>query len=153
MWNRPTGHLGPNDRVDHVFAKCAMEAGLLIQEKWMPAVPGPVTENKGYEFFLKFWKAQEYHPDGMVICDDILASGVLRAVLHKQIKLPEQIRLISFATDVTNLPFHQSVTRYEYSVNDAMDLAVQAIVKLLEGQQLDDKSFFMRGKLIEGSTA
>ena len=151
MWNRPDKPLQPEERIDRHFAKHAIEAGLTVKELWLFAAIGSITENKSYETFIKFWEQGDC-PDGLVISDDVMAKGVLRAVLHKRIRVPEQIRLITFANKGIELPFHKPVTRYEFDMEKEASLAVEAMVKLVEDQKLDSKNIFMHGKLIKGST-
>jgi len=152
IWNHMDRPLKPEERTDIVFAKCAIDAGLCVEEKWMPATLGDITESKGYDLFMKFWEEQSTRPDGIVIDDDVLTSGVLRAILHKQIRLPEQIRLVSHANKGAELPYHCSVTRYEFDISDIVNAAVDAMVKLVNGQGLECNRILLPGKLVKGST-
>ena len=117
----------------------------------MPAVVNDITERKAFETFTKLWE-QGDRPDGLVIDDDVLASGALRAMLYNRIRVPEQIRLVSFANESTELPWHCPVTRYEFNISNTIDAAVEAMVRLVEGQELECKRILVQGKLINGST-
>ena len=151
MWNHMDKPLQPEERIDRHFAKLAIDAGLTVKEQWLFAVINSITERKSYETFIKFWEQGDC-PDGVVIIDDVVAKGVLRAVLHKGIRVPEQIRLITFANKGIELPFHKPVTRYEFDMEEEATLAVEAMVKLVEAQEIESKRIFVQGKLIKGET-
>lgn len=151
LWHHKPGPLGNEDRMDRFFAKQAIEAGLSTQEKWMPAIVGDVTERKAYELFIEFWE-QDNHPDAIVINDDIITCGVLRAMLHKQIQVPEQIRLVTFAHKGVSLPYHLPITRYEYDMDKIATIALEMMVKLLNGQELEQSTVFVHGSLVKGQT-
>ena len=151
------GRLGPEDERrldgnDKIFAENAVEAGFSIRDKWMLVIPDNITENKSYECFMKYWE-QDSHPDAIVIDDDVMACGILRAILHKQIRIPEQIRLVTFANKGVSLPYHLPVTRYEYDMDKTTTAALDAMVKLLNGQKLEQNIIYVSGELIEGETA
>ncbi len=135
-----------------LFAEHAIEAGLSTQEKWMHGVPTEdIAERNGYECFMKI-REQGNCPDAFVIDDDIAACGVFRAVLHKQIRVPEQIRLITFANKGVDLHYHKPVTRYELDIQEMVDIAFDAMVKLLKGWNPEQKTIYVPGKLIIGKT-
>ncbi len=88
---------------------------------------------------------------GTVISDDVIAKGVLRAVLHKQIRVPEQMRLITYANKGIELPFHKPVTRYECDMEKTASLATEAMIELLNGHECEQNIHFP-GELIKGQT-
>ena len=152
VWSHPNRPLLPSEKVDALFAKHAIEAGLVVKEKWMPAITGDITQNKAYELFMKFWEQQADHPDGIVINDDVIASGVLRAIMHKQIQMPGQIRLVTFANKGVELPYHLSITRYENDLDQIAKTALDVMNRLLKGQTLEQRQIKIMGNLIEGQT-
>jgi DNA-binding LacI/PurR family transcriptional regulator len=152
VWSHPNRPLLPAEKVDALFAKHAIEAGLVVKEKWMPAITGDITQNKAYELFMKFWEQQADHPDGIVINDDVIASGVLRATMHKQIQIPEQIRLVTFGHKGAELPYHLSVTRYENDLDQIAKVALDVMNRLLQGRTLEQRQIKITGSLIKGQT-
>ena len=152
IWHHVDRPLTPKEKHDVSFAKHAVAAGLSTQEKWITAIVGDVSERIAYEHFVEFWK-QGDHPDAIVVDDDIVACGVLRAMLHMQIQAPEQIRLVTFANKGVELPYHLPVTRYEYDMDEMAAVAVDAMIKLLNGQKLKQNEIYIPGKLIKAQTA
>ena len=150
IWSHFDKPLTPEQRYDSHFAKHAIEAGLTVKENWLPAVLNEVTERKAYDTFVKFWQQGDC-PDGLVISDDVIAKGVLRAVLHKNIRVPEQMRLITYANKGIELPFHKPVTRYECDMEKTASLATEAMIELLNGHECEQNIHFP-GELIKGQT-
>lgn len=138
---------------EELFAKYAIEAGLSTQEKWIHRdLLGNSAERYGYECFMKLWERGDC-PDAFIINDDIVACGVFRAVLHKQIRVPEEVRLITYANKGVDLHYHLPVTRYEFDMREIADAAFDAMVKLLNGQELEHNVVYVPGKLLKGQTA
>ena len=152
LWHHSERSLEPQEREDVFFARHVALNGLSTQKKWMPAVIGDVTESKGYERFIEFWE-QGDHPDAIVVNDDIMACGALRAILHKQIRVPEQLRFATFAIKGSPIPYHVPVTRYEYDMEAIATEAVDAMVKLVNGQELEQERLLIPGQLVKGETA
>ncbi len=151
MWTHMGKALRPELRDEsHLFDKYAVDAGFAVKEQWLPAVINDITERKAYDTFVKFWQQGDC-PDGLVISDDVIAKGVLRAVLHKNIRVPEQIRLITYANKGIELPFHKPVTRYEFDLEEVASLAVETMIKLINGRKCEQHTSIL-GKLIKGET-
>ena len=144
-----------NESYKKFLAKYIVGRGLTVQDTWIkndfPGVPASSVEHQGYEHFVKLWE-QGNCPDALMVVDDIIACGVLRAVLHKQIRIPEQIRLITLVNKGVHLPYHHPVTRYEYDMDELADAAFDTMFKLINNQNLDQNSILLDGKLIKGNT-
>lgn len=152
VWSHYNRSLRPEERADSIFAGCAIDAGLQVRQEWMHAVIEDVTERKAYEMFLSFLEGQNTLPDGIVINDDVVAAGVLRAIAHKQIRMPEQLRLISHANKGAELPHHSSVTHYAFGISDVCDAAIEAMVRLVRGQRVEQSFIKIKGCLVKGQT-
>ena len=138
-----------------IVSELAVVHGLECRKEWMPfrrydASEG-ITENDGYDLFMRLWKQTE-KPDGVIVVDDVLCKGVLRAVLQLGLKLPEDIRLITYANKGVSLPFHDPVTRVEFDVVEEAKLAVEMMDALVRGQEPKEKLVLLTGKLMKGKT-
>ena len=89
LWAHYDRPLKAEERKDSFFTKCAVDAGFSTNEICISAIKGDFTERMAYDKFVEFWQQQVDRPDGIVIDDDMLIGGVLRAILHKQIRMPE----------------------------------------------------------------
>jgi DNA-binding LacI/PurR family transcriptional regulator len=91
-----------------------------------------VTERTGHELFMRYW-AQPKRAEGIIVCDDVLCSGVLRAMLQLGLEAPRDLRLVTHANRGVALPYHRAVTRFELDVDRLADAAVEMLARLLDG--------------------
>jgi DNA-binding LacI/PurR family transcriptional regulator len=110
------------------------------------------AEEKGYEMFLRLWD-QPNRPDGLLVTDDMLCRGVLRAILHLGIKLPDTLRLITYANRGIAFPYHLPVTRVEFDPEEQARHAVEMMVFLVSGWRLPSRDVQLPGTLVQGATA
>lgn len=109
-------------------------------------------EQSGYDAFMSLWDQPE-HPDGLLVMDDILCRGVLRAILQRGIKVPDTLRLISHSTRGVAFPYHLPVTRVEYDPAELARQAVEMMTVLMSGRVPPVRTLHLAGKLVKGETA
>jgi DNA-binding LacI/PurR family transcriptional regulator len=82
----------------------AHDCGLRIQDEWLrfPQEFELLHANFGYRQFLKLWQLSE-KPDGLLVWPDVVASGVVTAVLESGVRVPEDLKLVLSAND--QLPY------------------------------------------------
>ncbi|MDD5705662.1 MAG: substrate-binding domain-containing protein [Kiritimatiellae bacterium] len=108
-------------------------------------------EQAAYSSFMKFWEQPE-RPDGLVVADDICCGGILRAISHLGIRLPDMLRLVSHANHGHDLPYHQPVTRVEFDPEEIADRAAEMMTALLHGRNPNVRHVCLPGKLVKGGT-
>ena len=144
-----------HEKKSDYFSELADTYGLQYRPEWMicrkHSTSENITENDGYNLFMRLWKQPE-KPDGLIVVDDVLCKGVLRAVLQLGLSLPEDIRLITYANKGVPLPFHKPVTRVEFDLVEEARIAVDMMKTLIHGENMDEKSILLSGKLIRGNT-
>jgi len=137
-----------------IVSELAAMHGLECRTEWMPfQVPdgtSGVTEQDGYDLFMCLWKQSE-KPDGVIVVDDVLCKGVLRAILQLGVKLPEDIQLITYANKGVPLPFHKPVTRIEFDVEAQAECAVEMMDGLVGGLKPKSDLVLLTGKLMKGN--
>jgi len=85
------------DFYDHFIEACRRR-GLEMRDRWM-RVPGGATlhadehEPFGFRAFEAIW-SQAPHPEGLVVYPDSMAKGVLMALLSRQVRVPEALKLV-----------------------------------------------------------
>ena len=138
-----------------IISELAAMHGLECRPEWMPfQVPdgtSGVTEQDGYDLFMQLWKQSE-KPDSVIVVDDVLCKGVLRAVLQLGVKLPEDIQLITYANKGVPLPFHKPVTRIEFDVEAQAERAVEMMDGLVGGLKPKSELVLSTGKFMKGKT-
>jgi len=94
------GSVGSFDILED-FMDIAGELGLTVKNDWMHVVRGPLEsqiivsaqERFGYDGFLKLWSQPE-KPEGLMIFTDVVARGALMAIREKQVRVPEELKLV-----------------------------------------------------------
>lgn len=153
LWSIPLHHEQPKEnRGDVLLVSESLPRGLQCRSEWMPYIHGNIDEQKGYELFMRFWQQQQGRPDAVIVADDVLCKGAMRAVLHLGLDLPRDIQLITASNRGIELPYHKSVTRLEHDTHEQVRLAVEMMAELLSGNTPANSHITIPKKLIEGQT-
>jgi DNA-binding LacI/PurR family transcriptional regulator len=148
-------HLGNSPQFEPAFAAGLRANRLKTRTGWnvsfdeKRAVSDP--EQDGYESFMRLWDQPE-RPDGLLVTDDIFCRGVLRAILHLGIELPDTLRLVSYANRGAALPYHQPVTRVEFDAGEQARVAVEMMMAVMSGRRPPSRGVYLPGKLVKGAT-
>lgn len=152
LWNTPLhSKLSPSYQLDRIVSEQAESRGIRCRKEWISSVKVNSTERVGYEMFMRFWQQPE-RPGALIIPDDVLCKGVLRAILHLGLDLPGDLQLITNANKGIELPYHKSVTRVEFDTAEQVRLAAEMMIELLGGKTPAKKIILLPGKLIVGQT-
>jgi len=109
------------------------------------------VERRGYECFMDLWQ-RPGRPEGVLVGDDILGRGVLRAILQLGISVPQELRLVSHSNRGVELPYHLPVTRLEFDHGRLVREAVAMMSKLLGGEKPQRRHVVLSPELIVGAT-
>jgi len=132
-------------------AVTAAECGLKFRSEWIGHESGGWTERHGYELFMQLWDKPD-RPDGVMVADDILCHGVLRAILERQVNLPRDLCLVTHANRGFGFPYPRPVTRVEYDLEEWAKKAVRMLEALIKGQSLENKAEWVTANLVKGDT-
>ena len=140
-------------RIGEVTA-AARECGMRFRDEWVViATIGSWSEQHGYDLFMRLWSAEAAdRPDGILVVDDILCGGVLRAILQLGLELPRDLRLVTKANKGIALPYHRSVSRIEYDVDEWVDKAVRMLETRSKGPPSPPRVEYVNAKWIQGET-
>lgn len=133
------------------FLRLVAEEGMETRADWMPYHDWHVAEQEGYRLFNRLWE-QPDRPDAVVVTDDVLCRGVLRATLERGVRLPEDLRLITNANAYVPLPFHKSVTRVEFDGMEQGQTGAEMMLELVRGRRPKNPNVILPGRLIQGKT-
>lgn len=77
-----------------IYGKTVRELGLETREEWTITSPGGASsEIGGFDAFNTLWSQAE-RPEGLLVFPDILARGVMLAMLEKQVRVPEDLHVV-----------------------------------------------------------
>lgn len=110
------------------------------------------VEEMGYQIANHLLDKLE-RPDALLVTDDDICSGVLRAILQRGIKLPSELKLISYTNRGVRLPYHLSVTRFEFDSKIMVQRAVEIMDMLLSGEKQKPINVRIKPDFILGDTA
>jgi len=136
---------------DQTFCEEARANGIETRQQWMPACKNRIVEQEGYDLFRKLWE-QKDRPDGILVADDVLCRGVLTAIQHANVNIPKELSLISQANKGSPLTYHKKVTTVELDTAEIAREALDMMVALVRGEELDKKIVLVRPKLCVGDT-
>ena len=126
-------------------------AGLTVEPSLMQPYLGAAGEQSGYQTMCKVWSQNE-HPDGLIVADDILCWGVLRAATQLGISLPNDLRLVSYANRGVSFPYDKPLTRVEFDAVELAKRAVRMMIDLSRRQSPSEQAVLLKGELVEGAT-
>jgi DNA-binding LacI/PurR family transcriptional regulator len=94
---RPDGSLHPYETYYRNLESIAKELNLNLRQEWMkyPLATqnvGGRFEQFGYRAFCELWESKT-HPDGVLVYPDVVAWGVIVAILEKKIQVPKELKL------------------------------------------------------------
>lgn len=133
------------------FVPILQRHGLETRPEWIEPAADTAHEQAGHDRLIRLWRHSP-HPDGILVNDDILCRGVLRAVLQLGIDLPSQLRLVTHANRDLDLPYHQPVTRVEFDPAEQARQAANLMVALLRGEKPSVTRIRLLGVAVQGET-
>lgn len=152
IWAIPAGRDWRED-IRGTWVTRRLDAGIVDgHPEWVePYVGEEITERTGYDSFMRLWHGAS-RPEGVLVTDDIMCRGVLRAALHLGIELPRDLKLITYANRGIELPYHKPVTRIEYDPVELVRRAVKLMGQLQEGKKPARRCIRLAGRLVLGET-
>lgn len=134
------------------FVQAAKACALETRPEWMSQLTvDEYTEQHGYEWMTQFWKNPS-HPDGILVEDDILCCGALRAALLLGVEFPRDLKLVTHANRGIPLSYHKPVTRVEFDPFVRAGKAVDMMLTLVEGRTPSAECVHLPGELMKGAT-
>lgn len=119
------------------YKKALRESNLEIDENMI--FTGSFDEQTGYDYGIEISKMKPM-PDGLIVADDLVAFGAVKALEKCNIKIPEDIAVASFNNSVlakhSNVPLTSVDINAKELGNAAMNLLVEAIEKKVRGKKV-----------------
>ncbi|MDD5706152.1 MAG: substrate-binding domain-containing protein, partial [Kiritimatiellae bacterium] len=110
-----------------------------------------LVERHGYDAFMRLWRGGR-RPQGVMVSDEILCHGVLRAVLELRLDLPRDLQLISHASRGVAFPYAGAVSRLEFDTDAWADRALRMLIACIHGQPPRKKQERLRAVWVPGDT-
>ena len=100
----------------------------------------------GYERALELWSGpEEGRPDGLVISDDLMTSGVLSAFAKLRLDPVKTVQIATHANANSSIlyPFDQDLIRIEYDTNNLVDSLFDLLDRVLRGETIVEKTVYI----------
>lgn len=87
------GLIANEPELGNLFRKEAEKAGLATNPQWIQIAQAGASESTGSALFTQLW-AQKSRPDGLLVFPDVMARGVMVAMLGKRLRVPQDLKVI-----------------------------------------------------------
>jgi len=87
--------------------KCCDELGMLVKEEWI--LDGHSTQEGAYQAAKKLFQLED-KPTSLIVCNNLMMLGVMKAVKELNVKVPEDISVVSFDDSYWNEIFDPPIT-------------------------------------------
>jgi DNA-binding LacI/PurR family transcriptional regulator len=131
----------------------ARSMSLEVRPEWAPVTmcKTRITDSVGYEQFMHLWRLED-KPDGLVVLDDVVCKGVLRACLQLGVDLPRDVQLVTHTNKHVDLPYHKPITRVEFDAHEMARHAINITKNLLRHQEPEVRNVLVPGMVVKGET-
>jgi len=127
----------PYNRFFSHFTDVSRALGLTVKNEWMRLAPDPGAMHRpgqaydyfGYQEFLALWSYPD-RPEGLIVLDDVVARGVIAALLEKSVPVPRELKLVLQKNEAINYLCPMPVT---FAVGSEREIA-RALVDQVEKQ-------------------
>ncbi len=95
------------------------------------------------------WARRNEYPEALVVRDDVAMRSVALALAHRQVQVPQQLKVLTLATKGTQIHYGIPVTRYQFSPQEEASVAMSILWKRILHEAPPQVPVLLRGKIIE----
>lgn len=120
------------------FRESAASLGMETRDEWIvvPEAFCGVSEQLGYDEFKKLWSRRE-RPEGLFVFPDVLARGVVVAILEAGIRVPDELKLVLHRNAEIEFLNPLPASYVEASAHDVAAALVEQIHRQLRGEKVE----------------
>lgn len=119
---------------------------LPVQDKWV--IPGGFSEESGYAAIMDFMMKGFKLPSAMIMANDSVAFGGIRAFQEYEIRVPHDISVIGFDDHALSSRFQPALTTLRIGFGDMMDRLTTSIIQHIEYRTTESTRFTVDMQLI-----
>lgn len=121
-------------RPEDGYVRALTDHGLAVDPAIMRSVP--FMEKEGFNAFNEIWN-NFGQLDGLVVTDELIMRGVVRAIVSNEIKVPDQLKVASQVIKDCDHPFAIPVVELRCNVGDQAVLVGQLLIDRVEGNPIE----------------
>jgi LacI family transcriptional regulator len=122
------------------------DAHLPVDEKWV--ISGGFSEQSGYEAIVQFMKQGRALPSAIIMANDSVAFGAIRAFQEHSIRVPEDISIIGFDDHALSSRFQPALTTLRIDFGLMMVRLTSSLIQHIENKSEEVTLFEVDMQLI-----
>jgi DNA-binding LacI/PurR family transcriptional regulator len=137
-----------------VFRDTLKEYGLEWNASWVPGTGGqPAVPGLGWRLFRQIWSARSDQPDGLLVMDDMIFQDAAMAMLEADVRVPEQLLVVSESNRGHSIHCPFPVIRLENDPDDFAKVYARLMVDLLRNKAISESQVTMPFRVVEPEPA
>ena len=117
--------------------------GKPIQDCWIRHKLNPFSPGWSGDEFRAAWLSKEEKPNGLLITDDSFFTDVALAIMKLDIRVPEQLMIVTLANRGSDIYYPFPVVRFEYDPDVFAETLGSMLIKLIKGEPLREKRIYL----------
>jgi len=119
---------------------------LPVEEKWI--LPGGFNEESGYHAIHEFMKQGEALPTAMIMANDSVAFGAIRALQEHGIKVPRDLSVVGFDDHALSSRYQPALTTLKIDFGVMMERLTTSLIEHIEQRSMEFTKFTVDMQLI-----
>ncbi|MEK0312459.1 LacI family DNA-binding transcriptional regulator [Cohnella sp. 56] len=128
------------------FLSAMQEYGLQVREQWVR--PGAFHEEAGYQAALKLLKEADPLPTAMIMANDSVAFGAIRAFQEAGLSVPDDMSVIGFDDHALSARYKPALTTVAIDFGEMMSSLTDYVIGHIEGNEASSARYMSHSKLI-----
>lgn len=129
------------------FLAAMQEHGLEVRESWVR--PGMFHEEAGYQATRKLLEEEKRLPTAMIMANDSVAFGAIRALQEAGLSVPEDMSVIGFDDHALSARFKPALTTVAIDFGDMMSSLTDYVIGHIEGAEGTASRYMSSSRLIK----
>ncbi len=122
----------PDQSVRDAFNKAIETAGVRTCSQWLLDTVKPATPNAVAQAFHTLWRDHRSRPDGLVVLDDILFDELSCVMMHRSVRIPEDIQIATHVNKGRDRCGDLPIIRLQLDPDEFATKLVDMLLGLLE---------------------
>jgi len=131
------------------FRSVLEKHGVPVREHWVQRDLHPNLTGAGWEEFREIWHAEVEKPDGLLVCDDILFSDVVVAIMELGVRVPDQLLVVTHAVKGSGILHPFPTIRMECDTDIVAQRMGEMLVKLMKREPVTEPKEYLRFRWTE----
>ncbi|CAM3755131.1 LacI family DNA-binding transcriptional regulator [Cohnella lubricantis] len=106
--------------------------GIPVEKRWV--LSGGFHEQRGYEAIRAYLETGERLPTAMIMANDSVAFGAVRALRERGLSVPENLSIVGFDDHALSARFQPALTTVKVDFDGMMKRLTQAVIGRIEGE-------------------